>query len=304
MKKLYGSAALLLAALVWGLGFVAQSVGLEVIGPYTFQSVRCIIACAFLLPMIAVMDGIKKARGTYHKPTQEEVRYLWRGGFFCGVALTVAACLQQIGLLYTTPAKGGFLTSMYLVMVPILGLLLGKKAPRKIWFCVFLAVVGVYLLSITSGFSLAPGDGFEIACAICFAFHIMIIDHFAPSTDGVKLSCIQFFVSSILSGVVMVALERPTKEAIMVAMGALLYAGMVSSGVGYTLQIIGQQFAEPVTATLLMSLESVFSLLGGLVILGQMPTARELSGCALILVAVVLVQLPERSVLKEAKHEQ
>lgn len=294
MKRFYGSAALLMTALVWGLGFVAQSVGLDCIGPFTFQSIRCMIAAVCLFVLIQVMDGFKKRRGSWKKPTKEETRYLWKGGFVCSVVFTIAACLQQSGLQYTTPAKGGFLTSMYLVIVPLLGLLLGRRPPRKIWLCVFLALVGVYLLSITSGFTLSQGDGFEIACAVGFAFHILVIDHYAPHTDGIKLSCLQFFLSSLMSGVFMLLLERPSISALMAAAAALLYAGAISGGMGYTLQIIGQQYAEPVTATLLMSLESVFSMLGGLVILHQIPTGRELAGCGMILAAVILVQLPER----------
>ncbi len=294
MKRFYGSAALLVAAFVWGLGFVAQSIGLDRIGPFTFQSVRCMIAALCLFAVVQVMDRLKKRRNSWKKPTRAETLYLWKGGFVCGLVFTIAACLQQTGLQYTTPAKGGFLTSMYLVMVPLLGLALGHRPPRKIWLCVLLALLGVYLLSITSDFTLAPGDGFEIACALGFAFHILVIDHYAPHTDGVKLSCIQFFLSSLMSGVLMLLFEQPSISALIAASAALLYAGAISGGMGYTLQIIGQQYAEPITATLLMSLESVFSMLGGLVILHQIPTGRELSGCALILIAVILVQLPAR----------
>lgn len=294
MKKIYGSLALLLAACVWGFGFVAQSVGMESIHPFTFQSVRCFVAAAALLPVIKGMDQMKKKRGAWHQPTPEETRFLWKGGVLCGLVFTLAACLQQFGLQYTTPAKGGFLTSMYLILVPLLGLFLGRRPPKKIWFCVLIALVGLYLLSIKAGFTLAPGDGFEVLGALGFAFHILVIDHYAPHVDGVRLSCIQFFTSAVVAGVPMLLVERPSLSALLAAGVAIFYAGAISGGVGYTLQIIGQQYAEPVSATLLMSLESVFSMVGGFLILRQMPTPRELMGCGLILLAVVLVQLPER----------
>lgn len=301
MKKVYGSLALLLAACVWGFGFVAQSVGMESIGPFTFQSVRCLVGGIALLPVIKGMDSVKKRRGTWHKPTPEETRFLWKGGVLCGLVFTLAACLQQFGLQYTTPAKGGFLTSMYLILVPLLGLFLGRRPPKKIWFCVFIAIVGLYLLSIKEGFTLAPGDGFEVLGALGFAFHIMVIDHYAPHVDGVRLSCIQFFTSAVVAGVPMLLLEHPGLSALLAAGVAIFYAGAISGGVGYTLQIIGQQYAEPVSATLLMSLESVFSMVGGLLILGQVPTGREMLGCVLILAAVILVQLPEKHTVSHEK---
>ncbi len=302
MKKLYGSLALLMAACVWGFGFIAQSVGLDSIGPFTFQSIRCFVAAAALSLLILVMDALKKRKGIWKKPTPEELRYQWKGGIVCGLVFTVAACLQQTGLQYTTPGKAGFLTSMYMLVVPVLGLFLGKRPPKKIWFCIFLGVCGMYFLSIQAGTGLAlgRGDGLEALCAVGFAFHIMVIDHYAPHMDGVRLSCIQFLTSGVVCAVPMLLLEHPSMTALMAAGAAILYAGAVSGGCGYTLQIIGQQYAEPVTATLLMSLESVFSMVGGVLLLRQVPSHRELLGAGLILVAVVLVQLPERA----AKHSQ
>lgn len=297
MKKLYGSLALLLAACSWGFGFIAQSVGMDSIGPFTFQSVRSFVATAALFLLILVMDALKKRKGVWEKPTPEALRYQWKGGIVCGLVFTVAACLQQIGLQYTTPGKAGFLTSMYILIVPILGLFLGKKPPKKIWFCIFLGVCGMYFLSIQAGTGLAlgRGDGLEALGAVGFAFHILVIGHYAPHIDGVRLSCIQFFVSAVICAVPMLVLEHPSMTALIAAGTAILYAGAVSGSCGYTLQIIGQKYAEPVTATLLMSLESVFSMVGGVLLLRQVPSCRELLGAGLILIAVVLIQLPERA---------
>jgi drug/metabolite transporter (DMT)-like permease len=214
------------------------------------------------------------------------------GGIVCGAALCVASCFQQVGIEYTTVGKSGFLTSMYIVIVPILGLLVGKKVHKKLIGCIILAVIGLYFISITDSFTLSKGDTLVCICAVCFAVHIMLVDRFAPGVDGVILSCIQFFVSGILSGIPMLIFEQPEIKDILAAWLPILYAGVMSCGVAYTLQIIGQQHTEPAVATLLMSLESVFSMVGGIVIIHQIPTARETFGCVLLFIAVVIVQLP------------
>lgn len=292
MKQIYGNFALLLAACIWGFAFVAQSIGMDYISPFTFQAVRCLLGAAVLVPVFLLMDRSKKRRGTYRAPKPQERRRLWTGGICCGVVLCVAANLQQIAIQYTTVAKAGFITSMYLVVVPIFSVFLGKKPPRKTWLCILLAAVGLYFMSIRNGFSLSVGDSFAVACSLCFALHIMSVDHFAPGLDGVRLSCIQFLVAGLLSAIPMVLLEHPAASAILAAWAPILYTGILSCGVAYTCQIIGQQVADPTIATLFMSLESVFSLVGGLLILRQIPSGREFFGCALVFGAVLLSQLP------------
>ncbi len=292
MKQLSGNLALLLAAAIWGFCFVAQSVGMDAVGPFTFQGVRCILGALVLTALSFGIDTVKKRRGTYQKPTKEEQKMLLKGGLFCGIALCVATNLQQVGLMYTTVAKSGFITSMYMVFVPIASILLRKRPTLKHWLCVALAVVGLYFLSITGGFSLNQGDFFTLLCAFTFTAHIMVIDHYAPHVDGVKLSCLQFWFTGIVSSVIMLLTETPSVEALRVAWLPIAYAGIMSCAGAYTLQIIGQKNAEPVVATLLMSLESVFSLVGGMLLLRQIPTAREAFGCALVFIAVVTAQIP------------
>ncbi len=292
MRRMSGSLALLAAALIWGMSFVAQSIGMEAVGPFTFQGTRCILGAMVLTLLSLGADRVRKARGIPQSSTPGRRKRLWIGGICCGLVLFVAANLQQVGILYTTVAKSGFITSMYIVIVPILSVFLGKTPVVKHWLCVALAAVGLYFLSISGGFDPNPGDGITVLCALGFAFHILVIDHFAPGLDGVKLSCIQFWVAGLLSCVLMVLLEQPTWQGLQTAALPIAYAGMMSCAGGYTLQIIGQQHADPVVATVLMSLESVFSLLGGLVILRQIPTGRELFGCALMFSAVMLSQLP------------
>lgn len=292
MKKWAANGCLLLTALIWGIAFVAQSVGMDYVGPFTFQAVRNLLGAATLVPLILVLDRQKKKAGEYTPPTKDQKRVQWKAGILCGLALCVASNLQQIGIGYTTVGKAGFITSMYLVLVPVFGIFLRQRVPGKIWFCVMMAAVGLYLLSMTESFTFAKGDLFMVGAAITFALHILIIDHYAPKVDGVRLSCTQFLVTSILSGVLMAIFETPSLSSILEAWMPIAYAGILSCGGAYTLQIIGQKAAKPTTACLLMSLESVFSLLAGIVLLHQIPTARESAGCVLMFAAVILAQIP------------
>ena len=292
MKKWYGNAALLLAAIIWGFALVAQSVGMEYVGPFTFQASRSFLGSAALVPVILIMDAKKKKNPDYAPPGKKERRRLWVGGIVCGVVLCTACCFQQVGILYTTVGKAGFLTAMYLVLVPILGIFLGRRAPKKIWFCVAVSAVGIYFLSMTESFAFAKGDILVIVCAFFFAIHILAVDHFAPDVDGVKLSCIQFLVTAVISSALMFLFEKPQAGQIAGAGISILYAGVMSCGGAYTLQILGQQYTEPATATLLLSMESVFSLVGGALLLGQIPSGKELLGCALVFAAVLFAQMP------------
>ncbi len=292
MRKMYSSVAPLMAAIIWGFAFVAQSVGTEYVGAFTFQSTRSFLGAATLIPVILITDRRKRRIGTAVPVSAADKKHLLIGGVVCGIVLTVASLFQQVGIAYTTVGKSGFITSMYLVLVPILGIFLHKRVPIKIWGCVTVAAVGLYYLSISDSFLLSRGDTLTIICAFCFALHILCVDHFVAGADGVKISFIQLFVSGVISGILMLIFDHPTMASIGAAMIPILYAGILSSGVGYTLQIVGQKYSTPTAAALLMSLESVFSVAGGILLLSQVPTLREFFGCALIFVAVIFAQLP------------
>lgn len=293
-EEFKGNLLLLLTALIWGCAFVAQSVGADKIGPFTFQAVRSLIGSVVLLPVIFVLDRQKKRQGTYQKPSARQTKTLLAGGVVCGVILCAASCLQQAGIQYTTVGKAGFITALYILIVPLLGLFFRQRAPLKLWGCILVAVAGLYLLCMTEGFFLSKGDALMMLCALVFSFHILAVDHFSPKVEGVKLACLQFFVSSVTAGVLMFFMERPSLEAIWSAWPTLLYAGAFSCGMGYTLQIIGQKYTRPTVASLLMSLESVFAILAGAVILREIPTLREGIGCLLMFAAIILAQLPEK----------
>ena len=284
---------LLLAAFIWGSAFVAQSVGMDYMGPLTFSCVRSIICSIVLVPCIFVLDRWKSPQER-ERVAQMDRKTLLLGGVCCGVVLCVASNLQQFGIQYTSVGKAGFITALYIVIVPVLGLFLGRRCGLKVWLGVLIALVGFYLLCMTGGFSLERGDVYLLCCSVLFSCHILVIDHFSPLVDGVKMSCIQFLVSGVLSGIGMFLFETPTVEGILAGAGSVLYAGVLSCGVAYTLQIVGQTNYNPTVATLLMSLESVFSVLTGWAVLHQKLSVRELGGCVLIFIAVILAQLPDK----------
>lgn len=283
------SALLFLAAFIWGTAFVAQSVGMDYVEPFTFLAARSVVGAGVLAIYIAIRD--RKAE----KQSRAESKTLIVGGICCGCLMFVASSLQQIGIVYTTVGKSGFLTAMYIVIVPVLGIFLKKKAGMKIWCGVALAVAGLYFLCMTPGsISVQKGDILTFFCAIAFSFHILVIDYFAPKVDAVKMSCIQFVTCAILSGVAMFIAETPSIEAVSGAWLPILYAGALSSGVAFTLQIIGQRGMNPTVASLIMSMESVISVIAGWAILHQTLSIRELWGCVFMFVAIILVQLPDR----------
>lgn len=293
MNHMKNNAMLLLTALIWGCAFVAQSVGMDYVGPFTFNAVRSLIGAAVLLPVIALMDRLE---GKDKKKSEKkgDTRTLILGGVCCGIALGVASSLQQIGIQYTTVGKAGFITAMYIVIVPLMGVFVGRKVRPVIGLCVVIAVAGLYFLCMKGGFSLGGGDLMVMICAVAFSVHILVIDYFSPLVDGVRMSAIQFLVAGLMCSVPMFLWEQPQPAVILSAWAPILYAGVLSCGVAYTLQILGQKGADPVVASLLLSLESVFSVLAGWVILGQALSARELFGCALMFGAIILAQLPER----------
>lgn len=289
-KQMKNSLLLLLVALIWGVAFVAQSEGARDVGPYTFNGLRMLIGGIVLLPSIRLLDAVKARSG--EKKTQMNKNKLAVGGICCGVMLFLASTLQQVGILYTTAGKAGFITALYIIIVPLSGLLMGRKSGAALWVSVALAVVGMYFLCMTGSLSLGKGEALCMLSAVFFAMHIMLVDRFSPYVDGVRMSCLQFFVCGALSSVLMLLFEKPDIRVIASAWLPLLYTGVLSSGVGYTLQIIAQKDVNPTVASLLMSLESVFSALAGWVILGQSLSGRELAGCLMIFAAIILAQLP------------
>lgn len=299
--KLKNGLMLALTSLIWGMAFVAQSVGMDYIGPFTFNTVRSVIGGIVLIPCIWFLDRIngngnpqKEAEKKSAKERAKERKTLLAGGASCGLALCVASNLQQIGIQYTTVGKAGFITALYIVLVPIFGIVLKKRVGIRIWISVAVAVAGLYLLCITEEFRIGAGDAYVLLGALVFAVHILVIDYFSPKVDGVKMSCIQFFVTGIFSAVPMMIFEKPSMAAIFSAAAPILYAGVFSCGVAYTLQIVGQKGMDPTVASLILSLESVFSVLAGWVILGQVLSAKELAGCVLMFGAIILAQLPDK----------
>ncbi len=291
-SRLRGNLLLLLTALIWGVAFVAQSVGAGYVGPFTFNCARSVLGGLVLLPVILILDKV----GITRKPqTKAEKKTLMIGGICCGAALAVASAFQQLGVARTTVGKAGFITALYILIVPLLGwLFLKKKVGKLVWIGVGLALVGMYLLCMTEDFSISFGDLLVLICAFCFSIHILIIDHFSPKTDGVRLSCIQFFTAAVISGILMLLFEQPDLSAILSAWMPIAYAGIMSSGVAYTLQVGAQRDTDPTVASMLMSLESVFALLAGWVLLNQALSVKEMCGAVLVFCAIILAQLPEK----------
>ena len=292
---------LILTAFIWGTAFVAQSVGMDYLGPFTFNGVRSLIGGVALIPCIWLLQ---KLNDKSEPVTEERNRKdLLIGGISCGVLLFAASSLQQVGIQYTTAGKAGFITAFYIVFVPVLGIFLGKKTGWKVWTAVILALAGLYFMCITEKFTIGKGDIFLFACALVFSLHILVIDYFSPKVEGVKMSCIQFLVCGIISLPFMFLLETPRMGAIVDAAWPLLYAGVLSCGVAYTLQIIGQKNVNPAIASLILSLESCFSVLAGWVILGEKLSVRESIGCILMFAAIILAQLPDKKDKEMAKNE-
>lgn len=290
-----GTLILLIAAFVWGCAFVAQSEGGNAVGAFAYNATRNFLGAAVLVPVFLGLDALRRRKGT--PAPQGNAKTLWIGGVLCGTALFVASSLQQIGInMGTDVGKAGFITALYILIVPILGLFMRRRVSWRLWLCVAVAVIGLYLLCM-NGDSLVPetGDLLLLACSAVFSVHILLADHFAPQVDGVRLSAIQFLTCGVLSLIAAVmAGEIPTADALKAAWLPIVYAGVVSSGVGYTLQIIGQQYASPTLGSMAMSLESVFAVLAGAVLLGQIPSPREFVGCALMFAAIIAAQLSSR----------
>ena len=294
-KQLRNTLLLVFAALLWGTSFVAQSVGSGYMGPYTFLAGRSWLACAFLLGLMGARRAAQHHRGQ-RLPFWLHGKTLVTGGGLCGIVLFTACAAQQMGIGTTSAAKAGFMTTLYAVLVPVCGIFLGRRPGPKLWICVGVSVAGLYLLCLAGRDSLAltGGEWQLLLCAVLFTLQILLVNHFSPRLDGVQLSFAQFFTMAVLSTVCMFLFEQPTLAQFAGAAVPVLYCGIMSSGVAYTLQIIGQRELDPTIASLAMCLESVFSALAGWLVLGQTLSDSELAGCVLMFAAIVVSQLPDK----------
>ena len=318
---------LVLTAMVWGGSFVAQKSGMELIGPFAFNGIRTIIGGIVLIPLIMVLDRMKskkQASATAVKADaadsvlseadkKNEQKLLITGSICCGLALLVAGMLQQIGMMYTTAGKAGFITALYVVLVPIFGRILGKKIRPLIWLCVLASAFGLYLLCMpaSGGFGhINKGDLIVLACALCFAVHILLIDYFSPKVDGVRLSCLQFFIAGILCVILMFPLDPvlgydiPSLSQLLDAWIPIVYAGALSCGAGYTMQIVAQADTDPAVASMILCLESVFAVIAGILILGESLSLREAAGCIIMFAAILAAQLPAKPGIELAAKKQ
>lgn len=312
-NRMRGNALLLLAAFIWGLSFVAQSEGMKYIGPFAFIGIRSMLAGVSLAVFLGIRAAVTSGKKRREQDTQKVTAETWEakqagkktllaGGVSCGIILFVATMLQQIGILHTNePGKAGFITALYLILVPLAGIFFRKRIGIKVWIAVVLGVCGMYLLCITEGFRMATGDLYLLGCAFVFTVHILVIDYFSPKIDGVAMSCIQFLVCGVFGMTGMFLTETVEIAHILEAWLPLVFSGVFSGGVAYTLQIVAQKDTEPAVASLLMSLESVFAVFGEWLILGQFLTAREFGGCALMFAGILLTQLPEKKQKKTAE---
>ena len=294
------------AAVIWGTAFVAQRIGAEHVGAWTYLASRSWVAVIFLTPVVRIFDRFYERRGldSRRPKNREERKQLILAGILCGASLCAASAAQQIGIAYTSASKAGFITALYVVIVPLLSMLFRKRPSPRIWVCVLIALIGMYLLCMTAErLSLEIGDAWELACAFLFAVEIMAVDHYSPLMSGIRLSRMQFLVMAILSTVMMFLTENPTAESLRLALPAILYAGILSSGVAYTFQILGQDGVNPSLASLVMSLESVFAALTGWLILHERLQPRELCGCVLMFAAIVLAQIEPSSLKKTSSGD-
>ena len=284
-KQFKGTLSLLLATAIWGSTFVAQSVGVNQIGPFTFLAGRCILAVLALMPVLY----LRKKNDFWKILTDKQ---LWKVGSLCGAALFAATALQQVGLLYTTAGKAGFITSMYIVLVPIFGLFIKIKPPKSVILSIIIAALGLYFLSGMGLTSVNPGDAMMLGCAAAFAVQILLLDRFAGNLDCIALNMIQGLVCAVLSGIATAFTETVVVTDVVACWLPLVYAGVLSMGFAYTLQIVGQRCLDPSTASVLMSFESVFAVLSGGLVLGEKLSAIEIVGCVLLFIAIVIPQIP------------
>ena len=296
-KKLLGNVLLLITALIWGTAFSFQRVGMESVEPITFCASRMALA-AIAVGLIAFWPGKARKSGASATPADNSRQYkrdTVLGGICCGCFLGIASIVQQVGIVTTTAGKAGFITAMYILLVPILGFVLFKRRNTwLVWFAVLLGVIGMYLLCVTKEFTLARGDALVCVCALFFSGHILCCDYFSRRGNPLRISAIQFMTATALSAAVAALTEKPSLGGILDAWLPILYCGIVSGGIGYTLQMVAQKYTEPTAASLLMSMEAVFAVIAGALLLGERMSAKEFAGCAVMLTAIILVQLPPR----------
>ena len=302
IKNFKGSLMLLITSLIWGTAFVAQSEGMNYVEPFTYNAMRTLLGGVVLIPVIILFRFLDKRNGK--EKTSCSLKNTVTGGICCGIVLFIASSFQQSGIAQTTAGKAGFVTALYIVIVPLIGIFLHKKMPLRMWLFIAIALAGFWLLCIKQDIGISSGDLLVFFGAIFFAVHITVIDFFnEKNTDGVLMSCIQFFTAGLLMLICMFIFEKPTIPNIMGAGGTILYAGIMSCGVAYTLQILGQKHTNPTLATMLMSLESVFAALSGWLILGEKLSIKEFFGCVLIFAAVILAQLAGTDKIKEIEMD-
>ncbi len=304
-SKLKGNLLLLLTSVVWGISFIAQSKGVELISPAAFNGIRCMLGAVVLVPVILFLDLGRKKAG---KQVLKADKTLLVGGLVCGSLLCAASTLQTMGMVYTSPGKSGFITALYMVLVPIIGLFSGKKTRPVIWISVLIAIIGLFNMCVTDSDGINVGDILTLCCSLIFAFHILAIDHFSPKVSGVKLAALQFFVCGALNLIYVFIFEEIELKPVLDCWMAIGYSGIFSCGVAYTLQIVGQKYTDPTSASILMSLESVFATLTTVLLVacgweltGGQLTMREITGCVLMFIAIILVQLPEKKSAKSIK---
>lgn len=297
MKSLKYNLLLVLAAFIWGAAFSAQSAGMDYLGPFTFNAIRFIIGSLVLIPVIVLIDKKKLKNGEKVSTFKDNLK----AGVLCGIILCTATSFQQIGIIYTSAGKAGFITALYVIMVPIVGIFFGKKNRLLLWISAAMAVCGMYLLTLSGGFGINKGDVLVFICSIVFTLHILVIDKYAPSLDGVKISSIQFMTSGVICAVIVPFTEKVTLSSVWDCRIPILYAGILSCGVAYTLQIVGQQKTQPVVASLLLSLESVFSVITAWLFLGESLTGREIIGCVIVFIAIILAQITDLPVFSKKK---
>lgn len=298
IKNFKGSIMLLITSIIWGTAFVAQSEGMNYVEPFTYNAMRTLLGGVVLIPVMILFRFSDKRNGK--EKSSCSLRNTVIGGICCGIALFIASSFQQAGIAQTTAGKAGFVTALYIVIVPMIGIFLHKKMPLRMWLFIAIALAGFWLLCIKQDVGISSGNLLVFFGAIAFAVHITVIDYFnQKNTDGVLMSCIQFFTAGLLMLICMFIFEKPTIPNIIGAGGTILYAGILSCGVAYTLQILGQKHTNPTLATMLMSLESVFAALSGWLILGEKLSIKEFIGCVLIFAAVILAQLAGTDKLKK-----
>lgn len=290
----------LIAAFIWGSAFVAQYLGSDTMPAYAFVTVRNFIAVWFLALIVLMFDIIRKKNPSFEADYVNDSKELWKGGLLCGVALGIAMNLQQFGVEGSGAGKSGFITTLYIAIIPILGLLFKKKQPLRVWISVFISVFGLYLLCLDEKFTVVTSDVYLLGCAFAFSIQMMLVSHFVQKVDAVRLSCLQFAVAAVVSAIFMIAFKQyPTLEMIKASTGPLLYTAILSSGVAYTLQIFAQRGTNIAIVSLIMCLESVFATLCGALFLHEVMTVREYMGCLIMFIAIIISQIPSKKEVLE-----